>query len=77
MYGLEFLGLLNMRPNDIPMKPNARALVWAELRQFYSQDEAHTWMMSPHPQLEDRRPVDCSYADVMAIIDRLKAEVFL
>jgi hypothetical protein len=76
MYGLEFLGLLNMRPTDIPMKPNARALVWCELRELYSQDEARRWMMSPHPQLNDRRPLDCSYADVMAVIDQLKAGAF-
>jgi uncharacterized protein (DUF2384 family) len=66
-----------MRPTDIPMKPNARALVWAELRQIYSQDEARIWMMSPHPQLKDRRPAECSYMEVMAVIDQLKAGAFI
>ena len=65
-----------MRPDNTPMHANARALVWTELRQFYSEDEARRWLDTPHPQLGNRRPRDCSYAEVMAVIDQLKSGAF-
>lgn len=73
MYGVEFMGLLNMRPTTIPMQSNARALVFCELMAFFDRALARQWLETPHPQLGNRRPLDCSYADVMAVIDDMKA----
>lgn len=50
----------------------------AKLVKFgYSQDEALTWMNSPHPQLGGFKPRDYSYQEVLAIIDRLESGAFL
>jgi len=54
-----------------------RTLIWCEIRKFYEPREAYQWMESPHPQLEDRRPRDCTYDEVMMVIDRLKSGAFL
>jgi len=54
-----------------------KALIYCELREFYYADEARRWMESPHPQLDDRRPCDCSFDGVMAVIDRLKSGAFV
>jgi len=43
------------------------ALVWCELRELYSEAEARTWLEVPHPQLDDRCPRECSFAEVMAV----------
>lgn len=44
---------------------------------FYDRDEAETWMTSPHPELKDRRPMDCSFEEVDAVIERLHAGAYL
>jgi len=54
-----------------------RILVWRQVRKFYEVGDAHKWMESPHPQLDNRRPCDCTYDEVMVIIDRLKSGAFL
>ena len=53
------------------------ALVWCELRELYSEAEARMWLETPHPQLDDRCPRECSFAEVMAVVDRLKSGAFL
>ena len=42
-----------------------------ELLSFYNYDEAERWLISPHPQLGGRKAIDCSFAEVKAIVDRL------
>jgi len=59
------------------MRHDALALVWCELIEFYDADAARQWLRSPHPQLKGRKPIDCSYAEVMVIIDQLKAGAFV
>ena len=48
-----------------------------ELLSFYGYDEAEYWLKSPHPQLQGRKPIDCSFAEVKAVVDRLKSGAFL
>jgi hypothetical protein len=35
--------------------------------------EVDMWLTLPHPQLEGRRPMDCSYVEVVRILDRLES----
>jgi uncharacterized protein (DUF2384 family) len=51
------------------------------LDDYYSPDEVRLWLYAPHPQLEGRPAIDSIIegraADVIAILDRLDAEVYL
>jgi hypothetical protein len=35
------------------------------------------WLTTPHPQLDGRCALDCTFDEVMAIIDRLRTGAFL
>jgi uncharacterized protein (DUF2384 family) len=47
---------------------------------YYPPEELRLWLYAPHPKLEDRRAiallVNDGTADVIAILDRLDAEVY-
>jgi uncharacterized protein (DUF2384 family) len=53
----------------------------SRLDDYYSPAEVRHWLYAPHPQLEGRRAIDLivsgQAADVIAILDRLDAEVYL
>ena len=48
-----------------------------ELLSIYSYNEAEHWLITPHPQLGGRKAIDCNFAEVKAIVDRLKSGAFL
>jgi uncharacterized protein (DUF2384 family) len=51
------------------------------LADYYSADEIRLWLFARHPQLEGRRAIDLINAnlseDVIRVLDRLDADVFL
>ncbi len=53
----------------------------SRLDDYYSPEEVRLWLYAPHPQLEGRRAIDSIVggraADVIAILDRLDADVYL
>jgi uncharacterized protein (DUF2384 family) len=53
----------------------------SRLDDYYSPDEVRLWLYAPHPQLGGRRAIDAivggQATDVIAILDRLDAEVYL
>ena len=55
--------------------------VVSRLDDYYSPDEVRLWLYAPHPQLEGRRAIDAivggQAVDVIAILDRLDAAVYL
>lgn len=55
--------------------------VVGRLREYYSADEIRTWLYARHPQLAGERAIDLinqnRSEDVLRIIDRLDAEVYL
>jgi uncharacterized protein (DUF2384 family) len=58
------------------MRRSDYAIFIKRLLAFYTEDEAHEWMRSPHPQLEGRRAVDCMFWEVDRVIERLDADVY-
>ena len=54
-----------------------RDVIWRELILLYDERDAALWMDMPHPQLEGRSPIDCSFEEVKAVIDRLNSGAFL
>lgn len=55
--------------------------VVSRLDEYYTPEEVRLWLYAPHPQLEGQRAIDLIVsdrtADVIAILDRLDAEVYL
>jgi hypothetical protein len=55
--------------------------VVGRLREYYSADEIRTWLYACHPQLAGERAIDLinqnRSEDVLRVIDRLDAEVYL
>ena len=55
--------------------------VVGRLREYYSPDEIRTWLYARHPQLAGERAIDLvnqnRSEDVLRVIDRLDAEVYL
>jgi uncharacterized protein (DUF2384 family) len=55
--------------------------VVSRLDEYYTPEEVRLWLYAPHPQLEGQRAIDFIVndrtADVIAILDRLDAEVYL
>ena len=55
--------------------------VVSQLDEYYTPDEVRLWLYAPHPQLEGQRAIDLIVnnrtADVIAILDRLDAEVYI
>ena len=53
----------------------------SRLDDYYTPDEVRLWLYAPHPQLEGRPAIDAivsgQAADVIAVLDRLDAEVYL
>jgi uncharacterized protein (DUF2384 family) len=53
----------------------------SRLDDYYSPQEVRLWLYAPHPQLEGRAAIDAivggEAADVIAILDRLDADVYL
>ena len=51
------------------------------LREYYNADEIRTWLYARHPQHEGARAIDLinqnKSEDVLCILDRLDAEVYL
>ena len=71
------------------MKPQPRTqlilsdlhYVVGRLQEYYSADEIRTWLYARHPQLDGERAIDLinqeRSEDVLRILDRLDAEVYL
>jgi uncharacterized protein (DUF2384 family) len=53
-----------------------RELIWCELRDIYTAIDAHTWLETPHGMLDNRRPRDCGFDEVLRQIDSLKSGAF-
>ena len=53
-----------------------QAIVYVELREVYSPQEANYWLANPHMRLDWRRPNDCKLDEVLAVIDQLKSGAF-
>jgi hypothetical protein len=55
--------------------------VVGRLHEYYSADEIRTWLYARHPQLAGERAIDLinqnRSEDVLRVIDRLDAEVYL
>jgi transcriptional regulator with XRE-family HTH domain len=55
--------------------------VVGRLREYYTPDEIRTWLYARHPQLGGARAIDLinqnHSEDVLRVLDRLDAEVFL
>ncbi len=55
--------------------------VVSRLDDYYTPEEVRLWLYAPHPQLEGQRAIDLIVGDraaeVIAILDRLDAEVYL
>jgi uncharacterized protein (DUF2384 family) len=55
--------------------------VVSRLDEYYAPDEVRLWLYAPHPQLEGQRAIDLIVggrtAEVIAILDRLDAEVYI
>jgi transcriptional regulator with XRE-family HTH domain len=55
--------------------------VVGRLREYYSADEIRMWLYARHPQLGGKRAIDLinqnRSEDVLRVIDRLDAEVYL
>jgi uncharacterized protein (DUF2384 family) len=53
----------------------------SRLDDYYTPTEVRLWLYAPHPQLEGQRAIDYivndQAADVIAILDRLDAEVYI
>jgi len=51
------------------------------LSDFYTADETRLWLNARHPLLDNQRAIDLIYADrtkeVLAVIDRLEADVYI
>jgi transcriptional regulator with XRE-family HTH domain len=51
------------------------------LREYYSPEEIRTWLYARHPQLEGARAIDLinqnRSEDVLRVLDRLDAEVYI
>lgn len=51
------------------------------LSEYYEPPEIRVWLYAPHPQLDGKRAIDLindnRSADVLKILDRLDAEVYL
>lgn len=51
------------------------------LSEYYGQEEVRAWLYARHPQLDGRRAIDLIHDDrteeVIAILDRLEADVYL
>lgn len=55
--------------------------VVSRLDEYYTPEEVRLWLYAPHPQLEGQRAIDLIVndrtAEVIAILDRLDAEVYI
>jgi transcriptional regulator with XRE-family HTH domain len=55
--------------------------VVSRLREYYNADEIRTWLYARHPQLAGERAIDLinqnRSEDVLRVLDRLDAEVYL
>lgn len=53
----------------------------SRLQDYYTDKEIRIWLYAPHPQLSGRRAIDLvtenEIGDIINIIDRLDADVFL
>lgn len=47
-----------------------------ELGELYTVPEALRWLQSPHPQLNDRMPIDCTLGEVLVVVMQLKDGAF-
>lgn len=53
------------------------ALVWCYLLDLYDRERAHDWLNKPHSLLGDRRPADCSFDEVLPIIEQIKTGILI
>lgn len=58
------------------MTANECCVVLMELGELYTVPEALRWLQSPHPQLNDRMPIDCTLGEVLVVVMQLKDGAF-
>lgn len=58
-----------------------RRAVHIRLLDYYHAPDVKVWLTSPHPQLEDQKPIDligCGRAEeVHKVLDRLDADAYI
>jgi uncharacterized protein (DUF2384 family) len=68
------------QPNTQLMLATLHFIV-SRLDDYYTPEEVRLWLYAPHPQLDGERAIDCIVngraQEVIAIIDRMDAEVYL
>ncbi|GKY89449.1 hypothetical protein [Sinisalibacter aestuarii] len=73
-------GSLNPQPKNELVLSDLHYVV-QRLRDFYTSAEIRAWLYARHPQLSDERAIDLIHEgrteDVLKVINRLAAEVFL
>jgi uncharacterized protein (DUF2384 family) len=73
-------GSVRPQPNTQLVLSDLHFIV-GRLGDYYRPDEIRVWLYAPHPQLEGARAIDLinqnRSADVLRILDRLDAEVYL
>ena len=73
-------GSVKPQPNTQLVLSDLRYIV-GRLSEFYTPDEIRTWLYARHPQLEGARAIDRinenRSEDVLRILDRLDADVYL
>jgi uncharacterized protein (DUF2384 family) len=60
----------------VVMNEAEKALVYVELRELFEPWQVRTWLETPHGLLEDRQPQQCSFREVLRVIDTLKSGAF-
>jgi hypothetical protein len=58
------------------MNEAERALVYCELREMFSALDTRAWLAVSNAALDGRRPNDCSFVEVMRVVDQLKSGAF-
>lgn len=73
-------GAVKPQPNTQLVLSDLHFIV-QRLSEYYSADEVRTWLYARHPQLEGRRAIELinqnQSEDVLRILDRLDADVYL
>lgn len=73
-------GSVRPQPNTQLVLSDLHFIV-GRLGEYYKPDEIRVWLYAPHPQLEGTRAIDLinqnRSTDVLRILDRLDADVYL
>lgn len=73
-------GTVRPQPNTQLILSDLHYVV-GRLSEYYEPNEIRVWLYAPHPQLDGRRAIDLinenRSTDILKILDRLDAEVYL